>query len=261
MAGAVMKRASHLGAWTGVSILVTAVLACGRAGFDAGMGHEGGPCYGNGTCNRGLVCGAEELCHGPQLLFADHFDGGISDAWRVMTDDAGIGGWSLGDGGLPTQSNVETGFSFLYLPALGEATDYRVVGRMRGLAGAGAMEIAYRIAVSPTQVAYYFCAYEPSTGLLLIQALHSSADGAGIDFSEFGQQQAVGYAGHESDWITMTVEAVGNRFRCKLDEVLVQELQVVAVVPAFILPQGAVGFKTFQLAAEFESIEIYDLSH
>jgi hypothetical protein len=196
----------------------------------------------------------------PPLLFRDDFDGGISDDWRVMTDDAGVGGWSVGDGGLPTQSTIDTAFSFLYLPGLASATDYRVIGRMRPVAGTGAMEIVYRINLSPSEVAYYFCAYEPTTGLLVIQAGLSGSDGATIDYSELGRQQAVNFLGHENDWVTMTVEAVGTSFRCKLDEILVQELQVVAVVPTFVFAQGAVGFKTYYLAAQFQSIEVYDLT-
>jgi hypothetical protein len=48
-----------------VGILVVAALAgCNSGGGEAKEGSERGPCYGNGTCNDGLVC-LSELCVRP----------------------------------------------------------------------------------------------------------------------------------------------------------------------------------------------------
>jgi len=58
-------------------------LGCGTSPVD--VGSERGPCYGNGTCNAGLVC-ASNLC----VRAPDETDAGNGDATTPFVDDAGI---------------------------------------------------------------------------------------------------------------------------------------------------------------------------
>lgn len=55
----------------GVVVLVCAVFSAGcvDSGAKAGdtPGVEGGPCYGNRTCNAGLVCNSENICEVPDV--------------------------------------------------------------------------------------------------------------------------------------------------------------------------------------------------
>jgi len=48
----------------GVVVLVVALVACKKADGAAAEGAERGRCYGNGTCNQGLVC-LSDLCVRP----------------------------------------------------------------------------------------------------------------------------------------------------------------------------------------------------
>ncbi len=45
------------------STIALALIGCGGGTSGPAEGSEGGPCYGNGTCDTGLVCGTDDICH------------------------------------------------------------------------------------------------------------------------------------------------------------------------------------------------------
>lgn len=46
----------------GRTIVVMLLVGCGSGPLDKPTGAEGGPCYGNGTCDRPLMCDASKVC-------------------------------------------------------------------------------------------------------------------------------------------------------------------------------------------------------
>ena len=69
----------------------------GTGGADCPAGTERCPCYGNGTCNDGLVC-ASDLCVDLGIGGSDGVGGGSTGAGG---DTTGVGGVTTGTGGAP----------------------------------------------------------------------------------------------------------------------------------------------------------------
>lgn len=80
---------------TATSIL--AIWGCGGGGGGKATGTEGGPCYGNHTCNADLVC-LSELCVDPGWSGPDAEGNPVGDAGAIGKQDAGAG--SNQDGGV-----------------------------------------------------------------------------------------------------------------------------------------------------------------
>jgi hypothetical protein len=72
---------------------------------DQGEGCEGCPCYGNGTCNDGLVCNASDICE-PGGTDGGATDGGASDGGA---SDGGASDGGASDGGATDGGATDSG--------------------------------------------------------------------------------------------------------------------------------------------------------
>ncbi|MBW2524290.1 MAG: hypothetical protein JRI23_08955 [Deltaproteobacteria bacterium] len=223
----------------------------GTAGTGGG-GGAGGASTGAGTAGSGGGPGGQGGSTGGgasyPLVFSDEFDGDLS-SWQELGD----GVWSV-QNGHAVQSADAVDLAFIY--ATGTfPDDLRIVSAMRQQSGSsgGAVEITFRGTTAPTR-SQYFCNWEPNAGRLVIMGTQG---GSNFPLTTISPQLPVGY--DPLGTFTLQVDVVGNHISCLVEEVPGAATSVTPQAPN-ILASGWFGLKTFQMAAEFDFIRVYDLS-